>query len=321
MSYRELRNFTEMMRALGYSRPISMENFRTPNFELVADVLFWLSKKYDPFLSISEEIDTEEDRIEFLTSIASGLLSKARIKLNTKKLYAGDGHAVKELLKVTKVLYAAAQCRDDEPETTDNDDEEDTSQPLRVLHTTLKDTKITRTLSTDITDKGAKLYDLLESELEMKAARDGAIRFLDTVSTNLETTSEHRYLEKSVRELVAGVRDTIEVVEKQVQELAQDELALSGKMEKKKIDLERSEKRLRNLNTVRPAFMDEYERLEKELEFQYTVLRHIFLVIESGMLIYNSYIYIYSPIDLLIFRTSRIDIHKLYSYRINRWSS
>ena len=28
-------DFTEMMRALGYHRPISMDNFRTPNFELV----------------------------------------------------------------------------------------------------------------------------------------------------------------------------------------------------------------------------------------------------------------------------------------------
>jgi hypothetical protein len=35
-------DFTEMMRALGYPRPISMENFRNPNFELVADVLRWL---------------------------------------------------------------------------------------------------------------------------------------------------------------------------------------------------------------------------------------------------------------------------------------
>ena len=32
----------EYMRALGYSRRISMDNFRTPNFELVAECLFWL---------------------------------------------------------------------------------------------------------------------------------------------------------------------------------------------------------------------------------------------------------------------------------------
>jgi hypothetical protein len=35
-----------MMRALGYSRLISMENFRSPNFSLVAEVLIWLVKRY-----------------------------------------------------------------------------------------------------------------------------------------------------------------------------------------------------------------------------------------------------------------------------------
>ncbi len=34
--------FTEVMKALGYPRLISMENFRVPNFELVADCLYWL---------------------------------------------------------------------------------------------------------------------------------------------------------------------------------------------------------------------------------------------------------------------------------------
>lgn len=33
------------------------------------------------------------------------MMSKARIKLNAKKLYAADGYAVKELLKIATVLY------------------------------------------------------------------------------------------------------------------------------------------------------------------------------------------------------------------------
>ena len=39
-------DFTEMMRALGYPRLISMENFRTPNFPLVAEILTWLVSRY-----------------------------------------------------------------------------------------------------------------------------------------------------------------------------------------------------------------------------------------------------------------------------------
>ena len=35
-----------MMRALGYPRMISMENFREPNFDLVAEVLQWLVNRW-----------------------------------------------------------------------------------------------------------------------------------------------------------------------------------------------------------------------------------------------------------------------------------
>ena len=36
-------------------------------------------------------------------------MTKAHIKLNTKRLYGADGMAVKELLKITSVLYDAAK--------------------------------------------------------------------------------------------------------------------------------------------------------------------------------------------------------------------
>lgn len=265
MSFRELRNFTEMMRALGYSRPISVDNFRTPNFELVADALYWLAKKYDPNMTIAEEIDTEDDRIDFLTSICTGLLAKARVKLNAKKLYSGDGHAVKELLKVASILYEASRI-----DPTAIDEEEDTSLGSS-LSTKVKDTKTVRLLATDITDRGAKLYDLLDNELEIKEHRDRAIRFLDAVSTNLESTSEHKYVEKSIEQAIQNLRETIETMKKQSNELEADQNTLSGKIEKKKNDLERSEKRLRSIQTVRPAFMDEYEKLEKDLEYQYSI--------------------------------------------------
>lgn len=34
--------YIETMKSLGYPRPISMDGFRSPNFELVADCLQWL---------------------------------------------------------------------------------------------------------------------------------------------------------------------------------------------------------------------------------------------------------------------------------------
>lgn len=68
MSFREARNFCEIMRSLGYPRIISMENFRTPNFKLVAEIIFWLIHRFDPKAEIPDVIEEEKDRVEFICS-------------------------------------------------------------------------------------------------------------------------------------------------------------------------------------------------------------------------------------------------------------
>ena len=60
MSYRDLRSLTEMMRALGYPRLISIENFRNPNFQLVSEMMSWLVKRFEPNADMPTEVDTEQ---------------------------------------------------------------------------------------------------------------------------------------------------------------------------------------------------------------------------------------------------------------------
>lgn len=43
-----------------------------------------------------------------------------------------------------------------------------------------------------------------------------------------------------------------------------------------KVEFERAQKRLKTLESVRPAFMDEFERLEEELKLQYEQYLHKF---------------------------------------------
>jgi clusterin-associated protein 1 len=105
MSYRECRSLCEMLRALNYSRIVSLENFAKPNFELVADILYWLAQKYDPQTDISDDINEEKDRVEFMRTIVNLFAVKARIKLNPKKLYQADTDAVTEILKIASLLY------------------------------------------------------------------------------------------------------------------------------------------------------------------------------------------------------------------------
>lgn len=47
--------------------------------------------------------------------------------------------------------------------------------------------------------------------------------------------------------------------------VASDEANLETKIDKRKTELERNQKRLATLQTVRPAYMDEYDKLEEEL--------------------------------------------------------
>lgn len=74
--------------------------------------------RYDPGTAISDDITTEADRVLFLQSIAQSMLSKARIKLNIKRLYAADAVAVKELLNMAALLYKATRTTCDIAEVT-----------------------------------------------------------------------------------------------------------------------------------------------------------------------------------------------------------
>ena len=62
---------------------------------------------------------------------------------------------------------------------------------------------------------------------------------------------------------------------KMLEELEKDEKNLEAKIKKRSVELERAEKRMKSLQTVRPAFMDEYDRVEQELEkvYEYYVLK------------------------------------------------
>ncbi|GIL71696.1 hypothetical protein Vretimale_864 [Volvox reticuliferus] len=252
MSFRELRSYTEVMKALGYPRLISMENFRTPNFELVADCLYWLLQRYYPGVEISDDISTEADRVKFLQSVAQVMLTKARMKLNIKRLYAADGNSVKELLKLATLLYKATSKA--------GDMDDDPTEVVDVI-ASLKgfNPKEIKMSASEIIKAGAALYDALGQEPELREHRARA------VAGHVDTD----FVDRSIREAIAMVEDNIHSLENQMEDLERNEKTLDNKIEKKKQELERQEKRLSTLQSVRPAYMDEYERLQGELNELY----------------------------------------------------
>ena len=78
-----------------------------PNFPLVAEMLVWLVRRFEPNADIPTDTESEQDRVMLVRSVVQFMATKAHIKLNPKKLYQSDGYAVKELIKVASVLYSA----------------------------------------------------------------------------------------------------------------------------------------------------------------------------------------------------------------------
>ncbi|XP_061206637.1 clusterin-associated protein 1 isoform X2 [Neopsephotus bourkii] len=246
-----------MMRALGYPRLISMESFRTPNFMLVSEVLFWLVKRYEPQTDISPNVETEQDRVFFIKAVAQFMATKAHIKLNTKNLYQADGYAVKELLKITSVLYDAMNTKGVEHM---NLSEEDSSKFKFDLGSKIADLKAARQLASEITSKGASMYDLLGKEVELREART------ESIARPLEINEAEKVMKIAINCVMEEVQKTKDMLNN----VALDEASLEAKIEKRKLELERSQKRLQTLQSVRPAFMDEYEKIEEQLQKQYS---------------------------------------------------
>merc|ERR1719450_377506 len=89
------------------------------------------------------------------------------------------------------------------------------------------------------------------------------------MSRNLGSNSESEVVEKAVSQLLGNHGNDLEQLKQASEELQRDEKSLEQKIRKKRQELERCKKRLGSLASVRPAFMDEDEQLEQELERYY----------------------------------------------------
>ncbi|KAF6264738.1 Clusterin-associated protein-1 [Scenedesmus sp. NREL 46B-D3] len=249
MSFKEVRSFTETMKSLGYPRLISLDNFRTPNFELVADCLHWLIHRFYPECSMSDDISTEAERVKFLQAAAQIMLAKARMKLNLKRLYAADGAAVRELLKLAELLHRATQTA-----VSNDEDASDTADPAAALK--LLDAAAASAAAAEVARCGVALHDGLIAEGQLREARLRA----------LAAAHDTSMVEAGIQETISGLSEALCSVAGKLQELASTERQLSARLDKRRSELERAEKRLATLAGVRPAYMDEYEALTGQLQ-------------------------------------------------------
>nr|KAG5710381.1 hypothetical protein BaRGS_022199 [Batillaria attramentaria] len=210
---------------------------------------------YDPSADVHPDIDTEQDRVIFIKSVAEFMATKAHIKMNTKRLYGADGYAVKEMLKVTTLLYSATK-----PEVAGDLENTDSSSEISFdISSRISDLKDARRLASEITVKGAQLYDMLGKEVDLREMRTMV------VGRSLELNEVETGLQASIQAVQQDIQKTLTMLDN----VASDEANLEAKIEKRKNELERNNKRLQTLQSVRPAYMDEYERLEEDLQKLY----------------------------------------------------
>jgi len=257
MSYRELLVLSEKMKSLGYGRLISLDNFRSPNFELVADILYFFCDRIESAVELSDDISTRNQRVEFVRRSASILASATQIKLKLSNLYKSDGYAVKELLKIAHFLDAAQNFKSTNSNTKAFESK-DVASDLNAL-------REYTSLGSKIVSNGVKLHNLLSSKDKMMDER--IVLFLDEMSHSIDD-----YDDTVKKQIGRRLQTSIDDLDDSIADLRQHKLVavrenlrvLQKKMDEKGSELERLTKRLSSLKNIKPAFLEEYEALEAQ---------------------------------------------------------
>ncbi|VDM13670.1 unnamed protein product [Wuchereria bancrofti] len=230
----------EQLRVLGYPRLVSMENFRTPNFKLIAEILEWLVHRYDAQISIPLVIETEQERAFFIKSATFYILQKARIKLNPKKLYMADGHAVQEIAVVVRNLYEITRHSSDFDQNATISSMRNIILSKISLLFNFEELQKCQQLALQIPNHGATLYDLLAKEVTAKIERNKALSFSLSLSDG----------EKAILQAIQAIQEELAIINQNLQNVSSDEAALDAKIERRKKEYEQQQKRLAKLQLL-----------------------------------------------------------------------
>ena len=250
-----------LLQNLGPPQRIEKNSFQSPNFELVANILCYLVQIVDSTIPIHNGIRTEDDRVQFLNGITSELASRLHLSLDGRKLYAANGYAVQELVKLAQFIRIAIELVDEESNSNGN-----------CTLSTPSETSVTdvQSLANELSEMGSDIQKLLKQEVNDSVARADALEFLKAVTEN-SSSVEYDGIETNLRQRLDETNDSIDRLDKQIKMLISTNKGMEEKIRKRSIDIERGTKRLESLDlqNVRPSYMDEYEQIEKELQIEY----------------------------------------------------
>mmetsp|Transcript_11265 Transcript_11265/g.42185 ORF Transcript_11265/g.42185 Transcript_11265/m.42185 type:complete len:476 (-) Transcript_11265:3956-5383(-) len=291
MSYRELKTFSELMRHFHYSHPINSETFRLPNPLLTFHSLHFLLKQ----LSTMGDSDSSslasipvpplryEDapaRITFLLQCAEIAWREWRLGLNVKRIYRCNGYAVRELLKVARLVEKARLGRVDlatlnssgssgrkQKSSAANGE----SPSARIFSSAEELTTLANTFNQkDFMERARTLRNLSQQLTTLLPQMDEMLGHEAEVQEEREEIVGTQHDSESIRDTVLRqnqeAQDMVKNLTESIQSMQRDENSYQMKKKKKESELERSKKRLSRMETFRPTFMDEYEQREQELQ-------------------------------------------------------
>jgi clusterin-associated protein 1 len=120
------------------------------------------------------------------------------------------------------------------------------------LNSTLLAAKKASHLISEITATSSRLSSLVRSEGQ-------ALQSFDLNAT----------VESSIDNVLQTTKCTVERLDKQCKIFLSNQRGMEEKIVRKTMDIERTAKRLESLKHVRPAYMDEYEKLEEDLRVEH----------------------------------------------------
>ncbi|KAL3320006.1 Clusterin-associated protein 1 [Cichlidogyrus casuarinus] len=229
---------------MGYPRTVSIDNFHTPNFRLVIEIIGFLAQKLDPTFGIVSSIDTQQNRLYLVKMLMHFFSSNAGLKIIGKRIYQADNHAIKEITKISNILYQTKIKEIDEISGK-------ISEYFEMER--IKEITSVHRLVSEILENIANLSILVDQKENEEPLRD------------FEPSSVRELIIKSTE----SMKNNCKAIETSIERIKDDEKNLQLKTSRKKQELERSRKRLTTLKSVRPIFTEEYEKLEEELKLLY----------------------------------------------------
>ena len=112
--------------------------------------------------------------------------------------------------------------------------------------------------------------DLLDKEKGLKQARDQAIEYLDSISSNYDNSKDAE-IEKKIMQILSGQEKALEQLDTHVNELKQTQNEIGQELQIKKEELQRAEKRLESIQHAAPSHQSELGQYENELANIYRI--------------------------------------------------